>query len=175
MSDRLKTQEDRDAAIIRGLVSFTRKGFSNGHAVPFGSEIRRTVSGRRVVIARNRVVADCDPTAHAEVRAIRLACKKIGRPNLRGFTLYSTCEPCAMCMTAALFSGLDRVVYGTVVRRPDAVGPPLYDYGAKRFVAASLFKSTVEGPVEETLCRALVDDPRVRDYISRQGKKGIFI
>jgi len=168
-------EESRDATIVRGLVSLARAGFKGGHAVPFGAQVNSTRSGRVLVKALNRVVKDCDPTAHAEVRAIRLACRKVGRPNLSGYTLYTTCEPCAMCLTAALFSGLDRVVYGTVVRRPDATGPRLYDYEAKRFASASLFKTKVDGPVEETLCRALVDDPKVTSYIRRQGKKGILI
>jgi tRNA(Arg) A34 adenosine deaminase TadA len=173
---RNRTRKDQDdAAVIRALVSLARAGFRSGHAVPFGARVTRTRTGRAVVSALNRVVRECDPTAHAEVRAIRLACRKLGRANLAGCTLYTTCEPCAMCMTAALFSGLDRVVYGTVVRRPDATTPPLYAYDAKSFAASSLFKCAVDGPVEEALCRALVDDPDVRSYIGAQGRKGIFI
>ena len=68
-------------------------------------------------------------------------------------------QPCPMCMTAALVAGVDRVVYGTVVRRPDAKGPPAFAYSAKEFARNSIFRCQVDGPVEEALCRALVDDP----------------
>jgi tRNA(adenine34) deaminase len=164
-----------DAAIIRRLAAKTRAGFRTVHPVPFGAQINRTRTGAPVVLALNQVVRTCDPTAHAEVRAIRLACRKLGRANLAGCTLYTTCEPCPMCLTAALMAGLDRVVYGTVVRRPDAKGPPLFDYSAKKFAARSQFRCQVTGPVEEALCRALVDDPVVREYVARHGRKGVFI
>ena len=152
-----------------------RRHFSSANPVPFCAQVSHTRSGRTIAVALNRVVSDCDPTAHAEVRAIRLACRKLGRAELSGCTLHTTCEPCPMCLAASLFSGIDRIVYGTVVRPPDSDRPPLYPYSAKEFARSSLFKTAVEGPVEEKLCRALVDDPAVRAYISRQGKKGVFI
>jgi tRNA(Arg) A34 adenosine deaminase TadA len=165
----------KDGAVIRKLALMTRRHFRTPNPVPFCAQVSHTRSGRTVAMALNRVVADCDPTAHAEVRAIRLACRKLGRPELSGCTLHTTCEPCPMCLTAALFAGLDRVVFGTVVRPPDSTNPPLYPYNAKDFARSSLFKCPVDGPVEEGLCRGLVDDPVVRAYIARQGKRGVFI
>jgi len=168
-------KEPRDNAIMRKMFFLTRRYYHTANPVPFCSQVSHTRSGRTIVVALNRVVSDCDPTAHAEVRAIRLACTKLGRAELSGCTLHTTCEPCPMCMTACLFAGLDRVVYGTVVRPPDSTRPPLYPYGAKEFAASSVFKCVVDGPVEEKLCRSLVDDPVVQRYIGEQGKKGIFI
>jgi guanine deaminase len=165
----------QDGAIIRRLVALARRNFPRGHPVPFAAQINSADPERPVAIALNRVVLGCDPTAHAEVRAIRLACRRRGQANLAGCTLYTTCEPCPMCLTAALIAGIERVVYGTVVRRPDATSPPLFDYRAKAFAARSGFSCRVDGPVEEPLCRALVDDPQVRRYIARQGRKGVFI
>jgi tRNA(adenine34) deaminase len=163
-----------DAEIIRGLAQVTRAGFSGGHPSPFGSLIVDSRTRRLLTRKLNQVVPESDPTCHAEVRAIRFAAKKIGKPSLKGYTLYSTCEPCPMCMTACLWAGLDRVVYGTVVRPPDSPHPPLFNYSAKEFAKRSRFKCIVDGPVEEPLCRALVDDP-VQRYMARLAKKNIYI
>ncbi|HEY0258018.1 MAG TPA: nucleoside deaminase [Candidatus Methylacidiphilales bacterium] len=164
-----------DTEIIRGLAEVTRSGFASGHPSPFGSLIVETRTRRLLARKLNQVVPENDPTCHAEVRTIRFAAKKIGSPSLKGYTLYSTCEPCPMCMTACLWAGLDRVVYGTVVRAPDSPRPPLFDYSAKEFVKKSLFQCVVDGPVEEQLCRALVDDPVVQRYMAKLAKKHIYI
>jgi tRNA(Arg) A34 adenosine deaminase TadA len=157
------------------LAAITARHFRTAHPVPFGSQVNDSRTGRRVALALNRVVSNCDPTAHAEVRAIRLACRTVGRPNLKGYTLYTTCEPCPMCMTAAMFAGLDRVVYGTVLAPPGSTRPPLYPYSAKAFAASSLFPCKVDGPVEEEACRAVIDDPRPQAYMDREWKRGVFI
>jgi tRNA(Arg) A34 adenosine deaminase TadA len=164
-----------DAEVIREIAAATRRGFASTHPIPFGAQIHETKSGNRLVRALNRVVPDNDPTSHAEVRAIRLACRKLKRPNLHGYTLFTTCEPCPMCMTAALFAGVDRVVYGTVVRHPNASGPPLFAYNAKDFARDSALKTRVDGPIEEALCRALVDDPIVKRYQARCAKDKILL
>ena len=65
--------------------------------------------------ALNNVAQEFDPSAHAEVRAIRLATKRLKQLSLAGYTLYTTCEPCPMCMSTALWAGLDRVVYGATI------------------------------------------------------------
>ena len=59
----------------------------------------------------NRVTATNDPTAHAEVTAIRRACAELGRFELGGATLYASCEPCPMCLASALWARVDRVVF----------------------------------------------------------------
>lgn len=59
----------------------------------------------------NRVTADHDPTAHAEVTAIRTACRELGTFDLSGAVLYTSCEPCPMCLASALWARVDRVVY----------------------------------------------------------------
>jgi guanine deaminase len=64
-----------------------------------------------VSTGQNRVTRDLDPTAHAEVTAIRDACRAVGAPALSGHTLYSSCEPCPLCLSACLWARLDRVVY----------------------------------------------------------------
>jgi guanine deaminase len=76
---------------------------------PFGAVIVR--DGAAVATGQNRVTRDLDPTAHAEVQAIRAACVAIGDFSLAGATLYTSCEPCPLCVSAALWSRLDRVVF----------------------------------------------------------------
>lgn len=76
---------------------------------PFGAVVVR--DGVLVARGQNRVTRDLDPTAHAEVVAIRRACTEIGDFSLAGCTLYASCEPCPLCLTASLWARLDRVVY----------------------------------------------------------------
>ncbi|RLY93717.1 tRNA-specific adenosine deaminase [Kocuria tytonicola] len=74
---------------------------------PFGA-VLVTADGREFT-AVNRVTADHDPTAHAEVSAIRSACAALGTFDLSGAVLYSSCEPCPMCLSASLWARLDAV------------------------------------------------------------------
>jgi tRNA(Arg) A34 adenosine deaminase TadA len=85
------------------------EGVARGAGGPFGALIVRggVVLGR----ASNRVLATNDPTAHAEVLAIRRAARRIGSFSLAGCELYATCEPCPMCLAAAYWSRLDRIWY----------------------------------------------------------------
>jgi len=76
---------------------------------PFGAVL---VRGDEVVaVGQNRVTRDLDPSAHAEVVAIRAACRAVGDFSLAGLTLYASCEPCPMCLAASLWARVDRVVY----------------------------------------------------------------
>ncbi len=87
---------------------------------PFGAVVVRDgqVIGRGV----NRVTAEHDPTAHAEVQAIRAACRALGQHDLSGCTLYASCEPCPMCLGAILWARLDRLVYAATREDAAAAG-----------------------------------------------------
>lgn len=76
---------------------------------PFGA-VLITGDGQRFE-GVNRVTSDCDPTAHAEVSAIRAACAALGTHSLAGATLYSSCEPCPMCLASALWARVERVYF----------------------------------------------------------------
>lgn len=78
---------------------------------PFGALIVDTEAGEVISTGVNRVTHDLDPTAHAEVTAIRHACRTIGDFSLAGHTLYTSCEPCPLCLSAALWARVDRVVF----------------------------------------------------------------
>ena len=76
---------------------------------PFAAVVVR--NGTLVATGQNRVTRDLDPSAHAEVLAIRAACRALGDFALTGCTLYTSCEPCPMCLATSLWARLDRVVY----------------------------------------------------------------
>jgi tRNA(Arg) A34 adenosine deaminase TadA len=96
-------------AFMREAIAVARVSIGRGQS-PFGCVIVRegVVVGR----AHNMVLAHRDPTAHAEVRAIRLSCATMGGIDLRGCDLYTTCEPCPMCFAASHWARVRRVIYG---------------------------------------------------------------
>lgn len=86
---------------------------------PFGAVIVR--DGVVVATGVNRVTADNDPTAHAEVNAIRNACRKEQTFNLSGCVIYTSCEPCPMCLSALYWAGISRIYYGNTQDDADAI------------------------------------------------------
>ena len=83
---------------------------------PFGAVIVK--DGEIIAGSSNSVTMDNDPTAHAEVNAIRMACKKLGTFDLSGCTIYTSCEPCPMCLSAIYWAHIERIYYGNT--RKDA-------------------------------------------------------
>lgn len=83
----------------------------NGLGGPFGAVIANTKTGRIVAECGNSVTTSNDPTAHAEVNVIRKACKQLNTFDLSGNTIYTSCEPCPMCVGAIYWSRLDKVFY----------------------------------------------------------------
>ena len=82
---------------------------ASGEGGPFGALV--AVDGRVVGRGTNRVVSSGDPTQHAEVVAIREACRTLGTHDLSGAVLYASCEPCPMCFGAAWWARVDRIVH----------------------------------------------------------------
>ncbi|HUZ65497.1 MAG TPA: nucleoside deaminase [Acetobacteraceae bacterium] len=87
---------------------------------PFGAVIVQ--DGRIVAEGTNQVVPANDPTAHAEIVAIRRACAALGRFDLRGCTIYTSCEPCPMCLGAIYWARLDRIFYANDRQDAAAIG-----------------------------------------------------
>ena len=100
---------------MRRAIALSEESVKNGGG-PFGAVIAR--NGEIVAEAANRVTLDHDPTAHAEVSAIRLASRKLGTFNLSGCDIYTSCEPCPMCLGAIYWARLDNVYYAN--NREDA-------------------------------------------------------
>lgn len=87
---------------------------------PFGAVIVR--DGKIIATGVNRVTANNDPTAHAEVMAIREACRLLGTFSLEGCTIYSSCEPCPMCLSAIYWAGISELYYGNTKADAAAIG-----------------------------------------------------
>jgi len=85
------------------------EGVRAGEGGPFGAVVAR--GGEVIASACNRVISRRDPTAHAEIEAIRAACARLGAFQLEGCELYATCEPCPMCLAAAYWARVERVVH----------------------------------------------------------------
>jgi tRNA(Arg) A34 adenosine deaminase TadA len=128
---------------------------------PFGALIVESKTGTLLVRATNAVMRENDPSCHAELRAVRLGCKKLQRQSLAGYTMYSTSEPCPMCMGNALWARVDRVVYGATIA--DANRQCLQiQISAKEVTRRSDMKCVVEGPVLRELCNSLFTHPAMR-------------
>ena len=106
------------------------RGIKEKEGGPFGAVI---VDKDEKIIANgnNQVLKQNDPTAHAEMVAIRNACKKLEKYDLSGYTLYTSCEPCPMCLSAIIWSNIKEVYYGCTKKDAGEIGfrdDAIYDY-----------------------------------------------
>lgn len=145
---------------MTALAAFTARSLGTAHPRPFGASIVDTKTGGVLLRALNRVAQEFDVSAHAEVRAIRLATKRLKRLSLAGYTLYTTCEPCPMCMSTALWARLDRVVYGATIEDANRHCVQI-QIPAAEVAARSDVHCVVHGPMLREQCYALFTDPRM--------------
>ncbi|MBD2755502.1 nucleoside deaminase [Spirosoma validum] len=109
---------NQDEYFLREAIQLAREGMTTGQGGPFGSVVVR--NGEIIGRGCNQVTSTNDPTAHAEVVAIRDACRNLGTFQLEGCTLYASCEPCPMCLGAIYWARPSRIVYGAF--HSDAAG-----------------------------------------------------
>ncbi|MCQ2518650.1 MAG: nucleoside deaminase [Lachnospiraceae bacterium] len=105
------------------------EGINNHHGGPFGSVIVK--DGKIVGRGHNRVLLKEDPTCHGEMEAIRDACRNLGTHDLSGCSIYTTAEPCPMCLGAILWANIKEAYYGCNVDDTDKIGfrdDIFYDY-----------------------------------------------
>jgi len=95
---------------MRVAIALAEKNVADGAGGPFGAVIVH--NGEIIGEGTNQVTSSNDPTAHAEVVAIRNACQKLGTFSLEGCEVYTSCEPCPMCLSAIYWARLDRIFYG---------------------------------------------------------------
>lgn len=97
-----------------------REGIQKGHGGPFGSIIVK--DGEIVGRGHNRVLLKNDPTCHGEMEAIRDTCHNLGTYDLTGCTIYTTGEPCNMCLCALMWANVDKIYYGCTIKDNDSIG-----------------------------------------------------
>lgn len=165
------TGRELDEKRMREVYDFTALTMARAHPAPFGALIVKTKTGKRLMRATNAVMRENDPAAHAEVRTVRRACKKLKRTSLAGYTMYATCEPCAMCMANALWAGLDRVVFGATIADANRHCLQIH-IAAKEVARRSDMNCKVDGPVLRELCNSLFTHPNMlkafRNWSSRK-------
>jgi tRNA(adenine34) deaminase len=142
---------EADEAFMTVAIEEARRAASHGD-VPIGAVIVR--DGEVISAAGNRREADLDPTAHAEVLAIREAAGAMGGWRLPGTTLYVTLEPCAMCAGAIVLARIPRVVFGAFDPKAGAAGSVLDVLGE----TALNHRPEVTGGVMGERCGALLSD-----------------
>lgn len=124
--------------LMRKAIELSIENIQQGGG-PFGAVIAK--NGAIVATGVNRVTSDCDPTAHAEVNAIRQAAKMLGTYNLKGCEIYSSCEPCPMCLGAIYWAHLDKLYYGNSKQ----------DAASINFNDAFIYKELELNPVDRQL------------------------
>ncbi len=156
---------DDDAKVMRMAIAKAREGMAAGQS-PFGACIVRSAA---VISCEHNVVwRTPDATAHAEVTAIRAACKAVADIKLAGTTIYSTTEPCPMCFSAIHWAGIDRIVYGASIA--DAQRAGFSELGISNFDMKRLGGSNVEivaaflAPEAVELFNQWLADPKHRVY-----------
>lgn len=106
---------EQDRIFMREAIRLANESVQRGGG-PFGAVIVK--DGKIIAGSANSVSIDNDPTAHAEVNTIRQACRQLGTFDLSGCTIYTSCEPCPMCLGAIYWARIDRIYYGN--NRKDA-------------------------------------------------------
>lgn len=97
-----------------------RRGILKGHGGPFGSVIVK--DGKVIAKGHNRVLRNTDPTCHGEMDAIRRSCKSLGTIDLSGCELFTTGEPCPMCLCAIMWANISKVYYGCTIQDNAIIG-----------------------------------------------------
>jgi tRNA(Arg) A34 adenosine deaminase TadA len=109
-----------DEAFLKRALELAYDNVELGDGGPFGAVIVK--EGQIIAEGRNRVIAGCDPTAHAEIEAIRAACRRLRHFHLEGCTLYASSEPCPLCLAAAYWARIKRIVYANDRKIAAAIG-----------------------------------------------------
>src|SRR5580704_3894526 len=111
---------EKDRGYLLQAIALAREGMETGRGGPFGCVV---VKGEEVIgQGSNGVTSTNDPTAHAEIMAIRDACQRLGDYQLKGCTLYASCEPCPMCLGAIYWARPARVVFAATRKQAAAAG-----------------------------------------------------
>ena len=143
---------------MKMLIGYTSSSLGTKFPSPFGSAIYDSQNGLLLSQAYDTVMQKLDPTNHAEINAIRKATQKLKRLSLSGCILYSTCEPCPMCMSACIWAELDADVFGaSTMEDANVYWPQASDISPQELVSRMRRepKCIIVPHVERTLCQEL--------------------
>lgn len=146
-----------DEMLVRWMaeaVDQALQGVADGQA-PFAAAVY-SGDGERVSLEHNQVRRLSDPSAHAEVMAIRRAVERVGQLELKGCWLVSTCEPCPMCAAAIVFAGIENVAFGTGVATAEAAGFRTLQQPCTDTFAQAPYRLRVRGPILQHRCDELL-------------------
>jgi len=104
---------------MRAAIAESKRGMDNNEGGPFGAVIVK--DGKIIGRGNNRVTSTNDPTAHAEVTAIRAACTAVENFDLSGAEIYTSCEPCPMCLAAIFWARIDKIYYANTKKDAAAI------------------------------------------------------
>jgi guanine deaminase len=144
-----------EPGLMKLAIAVARAGIAAGQS-PFGSILVK--EDAVVASTHNTVWRDTDPTAHAEVNCLRSAAKALGTIDLAGCTLYSTCEPCPMCLAAIHWAKVDRVVFGATIDDAAFAGFSEMPVAAKALAELGRSALKVEGGLLRKECAGLFDE-----------------
>jgi guanine deaminase len=116
----LKKMEEQHLEFMREAIALSEDNVKNGLGGPFGAVIVK--DGKIIAKSANKVTTTNDPTAHAEVATIRLACQALQTFTLEGCVIYTSCEPCPMCLGAIYWARLDKMYYANTKSDAAAIG-----------------------------------------------------
>lgn len=119
-TSKLQQVAEAQSEFMQIAIQEAREGISNGDGGPFGTAIVR--EGVLIASGHNHVLAYNDPTCHGEVDAIRKACKRLGTFDLTGCELYTTGEPCHMCLCACMWANISKIYYGCTIADNEIIG-----------------------------------------------------
>lgn len=131
-----------DGALERAMLASVQKArdsMNSGFGGPFGAAVLQ--DGKMISVAANSVLRDHDPSAHAEVNAIREAGRVLGTHDLRGCALYATGYPCPMCLSAIIWANIDTVYFGCEAWEAERIG--FRDDAIYRFIETKRIDGTV--------------------------------
>ena len=166
MDERFPVNDPADETMMREALEEAKAAAADGE-VPIGAVV--VLNGTVISRGRNRSIRDCDPTAHAEIVALRRAAEAIGNYRLVGATVYTTVEPCAMCAGALVWARVARLVYGA----PDPKAGAVHSLFAICTADTLNHQVDVTAGLLEEDCRALMQEFfRARRHRARPDAEG---
>ncbi len=118
----MELSKDEIEKFMEIAIAEASKGIDMGDGGPFGACIVNLADGKVISSAHNTVIKDNDPTAHAEINAIRKACKALGKYWLEDCAIFSTCEPCPMCLGSIYWARLNKIYVGCLREEAEEIG-----------------------------------------------------